>query len=383
MQHGNGQNGYPANDQLSKNSRRWRAYSSWMFSYAEKLVGTNDADDVANAALFDAYWSDKPQPAFENESEVKKYLATLIWFRARAFWKKDRKYRQQVLYLADLENTEEQFVVGKPWELILDLIMLERTLEKLPPEDRDLILKYLGEGFTGDELAAEYDSNESTVRSRINRARKALNEQSKKGQKKRNKAFAVFIPIDQIQMGLAKLKQSIISWLSVPSFTKVLVAVSICAASAIPLAQSSAFEARINTEVDSKTAGPIRDSMSPAPRHSAVETKWITAHAEDVPHVKPTNQPVSVPPPHPNPKAPKPELEATNVSTPPARVEPPRMATTPRSCNNALSLAFVKADNRDAQGCLDILAENAAGPTKCSDDELQTARKLCQPSPPR
>ncbi len=382
MQHRNGRNGNPLNDQVSKKMGRWRDYFSWMVSYAEKLVGTNDAPDVANAALLDAYCSDKPQPSLDNEIEVKKYLATLIWWRARAFWKKDRKYRQQVLFWADLGKSEEQVVLGKPWETILDLILLQRTLEKLSPEDQDLILKYLGEGFTAEELAAKHEMNESTLRSRIDRARKRINEQSLNPQRKPEKALGLFFPIDQIQMGLAKLKQSIISWLAMPSLTKVLVGVSIGAASAILLPQSSASEGRVGTAFDANASGPTHHEMIPVPWHSALEFNETTAQA-DVPKAVATNRTGSRPPKAATPEVPKPEPAVVKaLVTPEIDAAPPPLSRI-RSCNNALGLAFVKANNGDSQACLDILAENAAGPTKCSDDELQTARKLCQPSPPR
>ena len=153
----------------TKKPSGWPDYFEWMVQCARKLVGSNDARAVANAALHDAYCPDRVKPPIENDEEVRRWLRCLIFWQAKAHWRRDQRWKNRARRSVDLDEEIPDVHASEASDVTLDRMTLTSVLEELSSSERTLITEYYLAGFTASELAAKYEMNESTVRTRIAR----------------------------------------------------------------------------------------------------------------------------------------------------------------------------------------------------------------------
>lgn len=159
-----------SNDQGIKKALRWPDYFAWMVKIAEGLVGKNDAQDVANAALYDYCCSGRPRPSMDQRQDVERLLRHLVWERARDFWKRRKQHKSEVLFRFDPDEQHPEFDQTVHNDDVVDRLILMRALESLSEDERDLVLGYYLEECTAKELAHERKTNQNTVNARIRRS---------------------------------------------------------------------------------------------------------------------------------------------------------------------------------------------------------------------
>jgi DNA-directed RNA polymerase specialized sigma24 family protein len=145
-----------------------------MVQCAQKLVGKNDAQAVANEALYDAYCPDRAKPPVENDDAVRCWLRTLVYWRARAYWKREKPWKLVDLLSFDIPDELYDVDATHGADVVIDRIVLMSALNELNDFDRTLVLEYYVGGFTAGELALKYEKNEPTIRTRIARATEKL-----------------------------------------------------------------------------------------------------------------------------------------------------------------------------------------------------------------
>lgn len=149
-----------------------RAYYPWMVRLARIYVPDQDTEHIANAALCDAHAPDRNRPHPSEDLRVKRWLATLIDFRAMAYWKERGKYANEIL----CENFDD-VVVGATIDVVEQLEdreCIRLMVESLPPERRDVFVACVVDGVPVEQVANEYQVEEGTIYTWIHLARKDL-----------------------------------------------------------------------------------------------------------------------------------------------------------------------------------------------------------------
>lgn len=138
-------------------------------AFAVSIVGNYDyADDLVQETIMKA-WA--KQNSFEPGTNMKAWLFTIL---RNEFYSQARKNKRIVLdgdgtYTDNLRTPAEQH--GH-----LDMKDLQRALNELPPDQREAIVLVGASGFSYEEAATICDCAMGTIKSRVNRARKRLEE---------------------------------------------------------------------------------------------------------------------------------------------------------------------------------------------------------------
>ena len=138
-------------------------------AFAVSIVGNYDyADDLVQETIMKA-WA--KQNSFEPGTNMKAWLFTIL---RNEFYSQARKNKRIVLdgdgtYTENLRTPAEQ-----PGHL--DLKDLQRALNELPPDQREALVLVGASGLSYDEAANICDCAIGTIKSRVNRARKRLEE---------------------------------------------------------------------------------------------------------------------------------------------------------------------------------------------------------------
>ncbi len=136
-------------------------------AFARTLCGDPaTADDLAQETLLKA-WKSRGQ--FEPGTNLKAW--TYMILRNHFYSEKRRAWRQAAW---DEEKAERTLTAASDQAAVLELDELRRALAELPDEQREALMLVGAAGFAYDEAAKICGCAVGTIKSRVNRARKAL-----------------------------------------------------------------------------------------------------------------------------------------------------------------------------------------------------------------
>jgi RNA polymerase sigma-70 factor (ECF subfamily) len=136
-------------------------------AFARTLCGdATAADDLAQDAMLKAW---NARASFEMGTNMKAW--TFMILRNQFYSEKRRSWRQSQL---DQETAERTLVAVDDPESPVALDELRQGLAMLPPEQREALVLVGAGGFAYEEAAAICDCAVGTVKSRVSRARRAL-----------------------------------------------------------------------------------------------------------------------------------------------------------------------------------------------------------------
>ena len=152
-------------------------------AFARTLCGdATAADDLAQDAMLKAW---DARASFEMGTNMKAW--TFMILRNQFYSEKRRSWRQSQL---DQEVAERTLVAVDDPEAPVALDELRQGLGMLPPEQREALILVGAGGFAYEEAAVICDCAVGTVKSRVSRARRALQEIMESGDYKRDNASA-------------------------------------------------------------------------------------------------------------------------------------------------------------------------------------------------
>jgi RNA polymerase sigma factor (sigma-70 family) len=144
--------------------------------YLERRVGRDGADELAGEVFRIAFEQrDRFRPAYESALPWLYGLTTNLLLK---HWRRERRRLRALARLdgsrepplADLAHVDERIAAGAVRARLLE------ALARLEPRDRAVVVLVAWEELTYDEVALALDIPVGTVRSRLNRARRALRE---------------------------------------------------------------------------------------------------------------------------------------------------------------------------------------------------------------
>ena len=152
-------------------------------AFARTLCGDpTAADDLAQDAMLKAW---DARASFEMGTNMKAW--TFMILRNQFYSEKRRSWRQSQL---DQEAAERTLVAVDDPEAPVALDELRQGLAMLPPEQREALILVGAGGFAYEEAAAICDCAVGTVKSRVSRARRALQVVLESGQYRRDGSAA-------------------------------------------------------------------------------------------------------------------------------------------------------------------------------------------------
>jgi RNA polymerase sigma-70 factor (ECF subfamily) len=152
-------------------------------AFARTLCGDpTAADDLAQDAMLKAW---DARASFEMGTNMKAW--TFMILRNQFYSEKRRSWRQTQL---DQEVAERTLVAVDDPEAPVALDELRQGLGMLPPEQREALILVGAGGFAYEEAAAICDCAVGTVKSRVSRARRALQEIMETGNYRRDNRSA-------------------------------------------------------------------------------------------------------------------------------------------------------------------------------------------------
>jgi len=155
-------------------------YQRQIYTVAYRFMGNHeDASDLAQEAFLKAY---KSIGRFRGESSLKTWLYHIVSNVCRDELRKRKK--GQVFSLDAPILTEEGEIPRQTedWTYAPDLIyeskeiqlFIQEALNQLSPEYKEVIILREIQGFSYEEIATHLDCSLGTIKSRLNRARKAM-----------------------------------------------------------------------------------------------------------------------------------------------------------------------------------------------------------------
>ena len=128
--------------------------------------GKMDVQDLVQDVLVAAYHRFEK---IENKDQMLHYLIRAARNRSISLW---RKHRHQES-LTDL-HAERLSAQGLSPEMVIDIQVLYRALDKLPTKQRDALVLFEISGFSMKEIAKMQGSTEGAVKTKISRGRQKL-----------------------------------------------------------------------------------------------------------------------------------------------------------------------------------------------------------------
>jgi RNA polymerase sigma-70 factor (ECF subfamily) len=155
-------------------------YQRQIYTVAYRFMGNHeDASDLAQEAFIKAY---KSIDRFRGESSLKTWLYHIVANVCRDELRKRKK--GQVLSLDAPISTEEGEITRQTedWTYAPDLIyeskeaqyFIQEAINQLTPEYKEVIILREIQGFSYEEIAQHLGCSLGTIKSRLNRARKAM-----------------------------------------------------------------------------------------------------------------------------------------------------------------------------------------------------------------
>lgn len=138
-------------------------------AFGRSLAGTREAaDDLAQEALVKAW---NARQSYQPGTNMKAW--TFMILRNHFYSEKRRAWRQAAW---DEEKAERSLTSPAGQNTVLDLEDLRQAMNRLPEEQREALVLVGAGGFAYEEAADICDCAVGTIKSRVNRARKALEE---------------------------------------------------------------------------------------------------------------------------------------------------------------------------------------------------------------
>jgi RNA polymerase sigma-70 factor (ECF subfamily) len=151
---------HAVDDQLRQVLPRLRRFALWL------TRGAGGADDLVQSTLERALsrWESR-----RDEAALRAWLFSILY---RQFLDKRRRYRRYSAALEHLQNENEAVQPSAEREVVAQSAL--EALERLPAEQRSLLLWVSVEGLSYQEVAEILDVPIGTVMSRLSRARAAF-----------------------------------------------------------------------------------------------------------------------------------------------------------------------------------------------------------------
>ena len=148
-----------------------REYYAYVYAIVGKIVdNAHDAEEVVQDAFFNAY---QGLGQLEDATKFKNWLAEITRNCARQWL---RKQREETVSLDEVneqipqtqDSPDERLMRQEQRELI------RRTIETLPPKDREIVRAFYLEGASYDELTNTHGMSYNAIASRLSRAKRQL-----------------------------------------------------------------------------------------------------------------------------------------------------------------------------------------------------------------
>ncbi len=145
-----------------------KLYEKQIYNIAYRIaMNSHDAMDISQDSLIKIYNNIK---YFEERSRFSTWIFRIVTNSAIDFVKKHRKIK----FVPIEENTQSFETVDEMFEKNESIRKIYNALEKLDVNQRAIIVLKDIYGFSYDEISKILVINQGTVKSRLNRARKAL-----------------------------------------------------------------------------------------------------------------------------------------------------------------------------------------------------------------
>lgn len=149
----------------------------YLRAFGRSLTGNREAaDDLAQEALVKAW---NARASFQAGTNMKAW--TFMILRNHFYSEKRRAWRQAAW---DEEKAERTLTSPADQDTVMDLEDLRHAMSKLPEEQREALILVGAGGFAYEEAAEICNCAVGTIKSRVNRARRALEELMKDGSSK-------------------------------------------------------------------------------------------------------------------------------------------------------------------------------------------------------
>lgn len=151
-----------------------------------------EADDLAQESLVKAW---RARDSFREGSNLKAWVFQILrnhfYSERRKLWRKSE---------SSAEINENMLPMNEGQSAAMDLSDLKKALTQLPDEQREALILVGAGGFTYEEAAVICDCAVGTIKSRVNRARKALHQilEDPRGSGRRTSAADAMTAADEI-----------------------------------------------------------------------------------------------------------------------------------------------------------------------------------------
>lgn len=146
-------------------------YERPVYSYISRLVReARDAEDLTQETFLKVY------RAFRTYNPEKRFSTWLFTIATRTVydWLRKKRRAPHPVALDEEEGSVETLEPSVPYNLIEDLLDLERALDHLKPIQKTVLLLFYREDFTYEEIAAALKMPTNTVKTHLHRAKCAL-----------------------------------------------------------------------------------------------------------------------------------------------------------------------------------------------------------------
>jgi RNA polymerase sigma-70 factor (ECF subfamily) len=156
-------------DKRTRFMKAYRACHEPFIRYCSALAYCKmDAEDLVQDVLLSAFTKFEQ---IEKKSQLHHYLLRAARNRSISIWRKRRKETDMPeLSYARLESQ------GIPADMLVDIDLLYRNLDKLPSAQRDAIVLFEISGYSMREIAEIQESTEGAVKTKVSRGRDKLRE---------------------------------------------------------------------------------------------------------------------------------------------------------------------------------------------------------------
>lgn len=146
-----------------------------MRAFARNLCGhATRADDLVQDALLKAW---NARESYNSDSSLRAWVFTIL--RNTYYSEQRRIWRSQPL---DQEVAEATLVSRDDADTTMELLLVKNAIARLPDDQREALILVAAGGLPYEEVATICNCAVGTVKSRVNRARKALEEIVASGQ---------------------------------------------------------------------------------------------------------------------------------------------------------------------------------------------------------
>jgi len=128
--------------------------------------GKMDAEDLVQDVLLSTY---KHFEKIQNPKQLLHYLIRAAHNRAISLWRK-KKYQTELIDLHAQRLRSKEVSA----ETLLDIQSLYKTLDKLPPKQKNALILFEISGFSMKEIAEMQNSNAGAVKTLVSRGRQKL-----------------------------------------------------------------------------------------------------------------------------------------------------------------------------------------------------------------